>query len=91
LTREFASLEFTDTFLGDLVRGNFSAAETAATLRALELLDANERHPSLRVHALQGPLVGVWSAAASKSLRLTFERLPGGRKRLLTFTRHYDR
>jgi hypothetical protein len=91
VTREFASLEFPDTFLADLVRGTFSAAETAAALHALELLDSNERHRSLRVHPLQGPLAGVWSASASQSLRLTFERLPGGRKRLLTLTRHHDR
>jgi mRNA-degrading endonuclease YafQ of YafQ-DinJ toxin-antitoxin module len=55
------------------------------------LLDSNERHPSLRVHQLQGDQAGVWSASASDELRLTFERLSEGRKLLLRCSRHYQR
>jgi mRNA-degrading endonuclease YafQ of YafQ-DinJ toxin-antitoxin module len=40
-------------------------------------------------HELRGDLAGVWSASASKELRITFERIPGGRKRLLTCSHHY--
>ena len=58
---------------------------------SLQMLDENERHPSLRVHKLEGDRDGSWSASASKVLRITFERLSGGRKRLLTCSRHYDR
>ena len=60
-------------------------------VRGLRLLDENERHPSLRVHQLEGELAWTWSASASDELRLTFLRLPGGRKRLLTCSRHYAR
>ena len=87
----YETLEFTDTFLEDLVDRRISAGDRQRVLRALRLLDSNEKHPSLRVHELVGPLAGVWSASASDELRLTFERLPNGRKLLLTCIRHYDR
>jgi mRNA-degrading endonuclease YafQ of YafQ-DinJ toxin-antitoxin module len=59
-------------------------------LKALRLLDQDERHLSLRVHELRGDLAGVWSASASKELRITFERISEGRKRLLTCSHHYS-
>jgi mRNA-degrading endonuclease YafQ of YafQ-DinJ toxin-antitoxin module len=58
-------------------------------LRALEKLDTDEHTPSLHVHELQGQDKGVWSAAASKSLRITFEQLGAGRKLLLACSPHY--
>ena len=58
-------------------------------MRALRLLDENEKHPSLRVHQLTGILAGTWSASASDELRLLFARLEGGRKVLIRCTRHY--
>lgn len=87
----YENLEFTDTFLQDFVDRRLTANDRQRILRALRLLDANERHPSLRVHELRGPLQGVWSASASDEVRLTFGRRPGGRKLLLTCTRHYAR
>jgi mRNA-degrading endonuclease YafQ of YafQ-DinJ toxin-antitoxin module len=87
----YLSLEFTETFLDSYASRDFSPADRRAIKKALRLLDENERHPSLRVHDLQGPLAGIWSASVSDVLRLTFERVPGGRKRLLTCSRHYDR
>jgi len=42
----------------------------------------------LRVHELGGQLKGIWSASASKSLRITFARLDGGYKLLLTGDHH---
>lgn len=86
----YRTLEFTDAFLEDFVRRDFSAADRQRILRALRILDTNERHPSLRVHELRGPLEGVWSASASDELRVTFVRLEGGRKLLLTCSRHYN-
>jgi mRNA-degrading endonuclease YafQ of YafQ-DinJ toxin-antitoxin module len=59
-------------------------------MKALRLLDRDERHPSLRVHELSGDLTGVWSASASKELRITFERVSNGRKVVLTCSHHYD-
>ncbi|HZR00518.1 MAG TPA: hypothetical protein VFC93_17080 [Chloroflexota bacterium] len=58
-------------------------------LRALDLLDENERHRSLRVHQVGDPSAGHWSASASDELRITFRRLPGGRKLILTCSHHY--
>lgn len=86
----FLSLQFTDRFVRSLLDGRFSASEMDRILRALHLLDSDERHPSLRVHQLKGQLRGEWSASASDELRITFERLDGGRKRLLNASRHYQ-
>jgi mRNA-degrading endonuclease YafQ of YafQ-DinJ toxin-antitoxin module len=87
----YRTLGFTPTFLADLVGANFTAKERGRFLRALRLLDENERHPSLRVHQLQGDQSGVWSASASDELRMSFERAEGGRKIMLTCSRHYAR
>jgi hypothetical protein len=88
---EHRTLDFTDTFLQTFASRDFTAADRSAILKALRLLDENDRHLSLSVHELKGDREGAWSASASNSLRLTFERLPGGRKRLLTCSKHYDR
>ena len=81
---EYHSLDFTETFLETFVSRDLTAADRRAIMKALRLLDENEKHPSLRVHKLEGDREGSWSALASRSLRLTFERLEGGRRRLLT-------
>lgn len=88
---KYEALDFTDTFLATLTSKDFSAADRKTFIKALRLLDQDERHPSLRVHQLRGDREGSWSASASSSLRMTFERLPSGRKRMLTCSRHYDR
>jgi len=84
-------LDFTETFLTTFASRDFSVAERRLILKALRLLDENERHPSLRVHQLHGDREGSWSASASAELRVTFERHAGGRKRLLTCSHHYAR
>ncbi|MGE3422769.1 MAG: hypothetical protein AB7N24_12045 [Dehalococcoidia bacterium] len=86
----YETLEFTDTWLEDFTDRRLSASDRGRILKALRLLDVEERHPSPRVHQLEGDRRGSWSASASDTLRLTFERLADGRKRLLTCTRHYD-
>lgn len=83
----YRTLDFTDTFLATFTGKDFTASERKAFLKALRWLDADERHPSLRVHQLKGSREGSWSASASGVLRMTFERLPGGRKRMLTCSR----
>ena len=85
----FSSLDFSDEFLETLVSRQFSPRERVQFVKALRLLDADERHPSLRVHPLQGQQSGVWSASATDELRITFERRDGGRKRLIACSRHY--
>ena len=86
---EYRTLDFTDTFLATYAGREFSDKERRLFRKALRLLDEDERHPSLRVHKLQGDRAGAWSAAASDPLRITFERSSSGRKRLLTSSRHY--
>lgn len=38
----------------------------------------NPLHPSLRLHALQGKLRGLWSISISGGYRIIFERQPNG-------------
>jgi mRNA-degrading endonuclease YafQ of YafQ-DinJ toxin-antitoxin module len=87
----YRTLDFTPDFLADLVGPNFTDRDRRRVVRALGLLDENERHPSLRVHQLEGELAGTWSASASDDLRMTFLRTSGGRKLLLNCSRHYAR
>jgi mRNA-degrading endonuclease YafQ of YafQ-DinJ toxin-antitoxin module len=85
----FRTLNFTETFLESFGSRKVTAADRAAIRKALRWLDANEQHPSLRVHELHGDLAGLWSVSASASLRLTFIRADGGRKTMVSCTRHY--
>lgn len=85
----YRTLDFTETFLETYASREFSDSERRLFRKALRLLDTDERHPSLRVHKLQGDREGSWSASASNALRMTFERSGEGRKRLLTCSRHY--
>lgn len=85
----YQHLEFTEHFLSTLLHKEFSRREQLLFLKALRLLDDNERHPSLRVHQLHGDQDGVWSASASEELRLRFLRTANGRKELLDCSRHY--
>jgi mRNA-degrading endonuclease YafQ of YafQ-DinJ toxin-antitoxin module len=91
MAEPFQSLDFTDTFLETFGSKDFSAADRKAIRKALRLLDTDEKHPSLRVHQLQGELTGLWSASATDALRLTFVRSGQGRKTLVSCSRHYDR
>jgi hypothetical protein len=85
----YRTLDFTPTFLESYGGREFSASDRGRFRRALQLLDENEQHRSLRVHQLLGDLAGVWSASASDELRMTFLRTGGGRKLMLTCSRHY--
>ena len=87
----YARLEFTESFFIDFISADFTSADRRRLVRALRLLDTNERHPSLRVHQLERDLQGLWSASASDQLRITFARRAGGKKVLLTCSRHYQR
>jgi mRNA-degrading endonuclease YafQ of YafQ-DinJ toxin-antitoxin module len=89
VTDAYQTLSFTETFLETFIGKDFTGNERKRLLKVLRLLEENERHSSLRVHELRGDLTGVWSASASKELRITFERISDGRKRLLTCSHHY--
>lgn len=86
---DYSSLDFTETFLATYGGKSFGETERRLFRKALRLLDQDEKHPSLRVHKLHGDREGSWSASASDELRMTFERASGGRKRMLTCSRHY--
>ena len=88
---DYKTLDFTETFLETYASRDFSKADRAQFKKALRLLDQYEKHPSLRVHPLHGDKEGAWAAYASEVLRMTFERRPGGRKRMLTCSQHYER
>lgn len=83
----YQSVIATPEFLDTLVL--LSPTDQKRVLRAILLLDANERYPSLNVHQLKGDLAGFWAAYASKSLRITFRRLDSGRKELVEASHHY--
>ena len=87
----FRTLDFTVTFLESFAGRDFTPSDRKAFLKALRLLDQNERHPSLRVHKLEGEREELWSASASVVLRFTFVRAEEGRKILMTCSKHYDR
>ena len=44
-------------------------------ITTLQLLEANPFHPSLRMHALSGKLLGVYSVSINISYRITLELL----------------
>jgi mRNA-degrading endonuclease YafQ of YafQ-DinJ toxin-antitoxin module len=68
--------------------GRSPKADQRRFVKAIELLDENDRHPSLRVHELRGERRGVWSASASDDLRIEFVR-DDGLKILVRCQRHY--
>jgi mRNA-degrading endonuclease YafQ of YafQ-DinJ toxin-antitoxin module len=82
----YRTLDFANTYFESLI--TFPARDQRRFVRALGVLDENERTPSLRVHELQGDMAGTWSASASDELRMTFLREAGGRKLMLTCSRH---
>ena len=91
MAEPYTLLDFTDSFLETFGSKNFTAAERKTIRKALRLLDSDEKHPSLRIHQLEGDLAGLWSASASDVLRLTFVRTARGRKAMVTCSRHFDR
>jgi hypothetical protein len=69
--RAYRTLEFMrTTFLNSL--SDLARDDQRRVIRALEQLDADERILSLRVHQLKGSRAGLWSASASRTLRITF-------------------
>jgi mRNA-degrading endonuclease YafQ of YafQ-DinJ toxin-antitoxin module len=82
------TLDLTFDFFASFIR--FSGADQKRFLKAMRLLDQDEKHPSLRVHELGGGLEGRWSVSASDDLRIEFVRTQGGRKLLIRCSRHYQ-
>jgi mRNA-degrading endonuclease YafQ of YafQ-DinJ toxin-antitoxin module len=55
-----------------------TAAQRAAIMRCLTLLERNERHPGLNAHQLRGS-GGVWEAYVNSGDRVTYHREDSGR------------
>ena len=88
---DYPSLIMSDEFLATYADRKFGAADRSAIIRALERFDRDETHPSLRIHKMSGDKAGMWSLSVTSSIRIEFERVPDGRKRLRECSRHYDR
>jgi len=84
---DYETFVFTTEFTDSLAR--LSPADLRRVSAALRQLDIDEKTASLQVHQLSGKQAGTWTAYATKKLRITFERLEGGRKRLLEANQHY--
>jgi len=84
---DYVTLVFTDEFLDRVFA--LSSTDQRRIRRVLRQLDTDETTLSLHMHQLRGQQAGLWTAYASKSLRITFERLEGGRKRLIEASQHY--
>ena len=82
---EYTTLIFTTEFIASFGDNRFSATDRRRFARALELLDDDERHPSLRLHPLHGDQEGHWSVSASDALRSD-----DGKKQLIACSRHYQ-
>jgi len=48
----------------------------------------NPLHPSLRLHALQGKLKGLWPISITGSYRIIFERQPNGDILFISIGKH---
>jgi toxin HigB-1 len=59
-------------------------------LKTLQILEANPRHPSLRLHALEGKLAGLHSVSINLSYRITLEFLMDGKNLVLVNVGDHD-
>ena len=59
-----------------------------AAIKTEKLFRQNPLHPSLRLHALQGKLSGLWSISVTFDLRIIFKRMDGGDIVFLSIGRH---
>jgi addiction module RelE/StbE family toxin len=59
-----------------------------AAAKTEKLFRSNPLHPSLRLHALQGKLLGLWSISVTFDLRIIFKRMENGDIVFLSIGRH---
>jgi len=53
-----------------------------------KIFKVNPLHPSLRLHALKGKLVGLWSISLTMNYRIIFERMPNGDILFISIGKH---
>jgi mRNA-degrading endonuclease YafQ of YafQ-DinJ toxin-antitoxin module len=59
-------------------------------LKTLQLLELNPHHPSLRLHALHGPLKGLHSVSINLSQRITLHFMIQQQSLVLVHIGHHD-
>jgi addiction module RelE/StbE family toxin len=59
-----------------------------SAIKAEALFRHNPLHPSLRLHSLQGKLLGLWSLSVTFDLRIIFKRMDNGDIVFLSIGRH---
>jgi len=59
-----------------------------AAVKAEKQFRQNPLHPSLRLHALQGKLLGLWFVSVTFDVRIIFKRMDGGDIVFLSIGRH---
>ncbi len=59
-----------------------------SAVKAEKQFRQNPLHPSLRLHALQGKLLGLWSISVTFDIRIIFKRMDGGDIVFLSIGRH---
>lgn len=57
-------------------------------IRKEAIFKDNPLHPSLRLHALQGKLKGLWSLSITGGYRVIFERQPNGDILFISIGKH---
>ncbi len=91
----FERLLLTERFVNDLLNPDLTRDDARDILRALRMLDGQIRMSSLHLHRLEGDREGAWVAVVSpggvgrlnpphRGVRLTFDELPDGRRRMNT-------
>lgn len=81
---EYTTLAITTEFLESLISREFSEKERRRFLNAVWLLDTNEKHPSLRVHQLQGDKKGRMIGVGLGLGRVAHNLRPRGRTQGVT-------
>lgn len=60
----------------------------AVAVRKEKIFRDNPLHPSIRLHALQGKLKGLWSISITGSYRIIFERQADGEILFISVGKH---
>ena len=66
-------IEMSTDFLRAFKRLKRNADLATRAERAIKMLAADPKHPSLRTHALKGAFDGLWACSAAYDLRIVFE------------------
>lgn len=59
-----------------------------AAVKQEKIFKNNPLHPSLRLHSLQGKLVGLWSISITDGYRIIFERQKNGEILFISIGKH---